>query len=176
MEFVGRGDMSLYGLALLFWIGLILAVTEGHPHERALLLRVCVSVVYASSALSKTNPAWLAGEDIARMASSRTHPTLLLELAGSAGRQLLPILIVVVEAWMAIGLWLRVTRRATAGIGFVLHSALIMVASATMTGLANLTVLNLGLVAMYLAFWRPIVPPDHRGEHPAPASAAPLRR
>jgi hypothetical protein len=55
LEAVLRSTLMPYGLAMIAWIAVIIAVTEGRPSERALLLRVSVTVIYlfASSSSSR---------------------------------------------------------------------------------------------------------------------------
>ncbi len=141
---------------LLGWFGLLLAVSEGCPRERALLIRVCVTCVYAFTALSKLNPAFLAGDQIVELARTREQLAAFRPLlAGSAGVAV-AWLTVATEAWLAIGLWLRRTRVATAILGVVLHVVLVVVASRGWAGVTFLTVLNGGLVVGYLAFFVPL--------------------
>jgi hypothetical protein len=138
---------------LLGWFGLILAVTQGRPDERSLLIRVCVTCVYGFTALSKTNPSFLAGDQIVNLVDTRPHMEAFRPLAVSAWGVVLAWGTVLAEGWMAIGLWLRRTRVATAVFGVVLHVLLTAVAARGWGGIAFLTVLNGLLVVGYLAFF-----------------------
>jgi hypothetical protein len=138
---------------LLGWFGLILAVTHGRPDERSLLIRVCVTCVYGFTALSKTNPSFLAGDQIVNLTDTREHMEWFRPVAVTTWGVVLAWGTVLAEGWMAIGLWLRRTRLATAIFGVVLHAMLTGVAARGWTGIAFLTVLNGLLVVGYLAFF-----------------------
>jgi hypothetical protein len=146
-------------LALLAWMCLLLAVTDGRPHERSLLIRVCVSCVYGFTALAKMNPSFLAGEQLAMLAATRAQLGPLESLLTSRAGLALAVLTVAVEAWLAVGLWLRRTRRATATAGIVFHVVLVATATTgSVFGLLLLVVLNGLLLAGYVAFFdaRPV--------------------
>jgi hypothetical protein len=138
---------------LLGWFGLILAVTHGRPDERSLLIRVCVTCVYGFTALSKTNPSFLAGDQIVNIVDTRDHMEMFRPVAESAWGVVLAWGTVMAEGWMAIGLWFRRTRVATVVFGVVLHIMLTAVAARGWSGIAFLTVLNGLLVVGYLAFF-----------------------
>lgn len=138
---------------LLGWFALIVAVTQGSRGERALLLRVCVSCVYGFTALAKLNPSFLAGEQIVYLAATRDHLEVFQALAASGWGVAAAWGTVLVELWLAVGLWWRRTRRATAILGGAFHLALVLVASGGFAGVVFLGVLN-GLVVLgYLAFF-----------------------
>lgn len=149
VEMLARPMVDSEPVILLAWIGAIVLITEGEPRERAFLLRVCTATIYAFAAASKTNPSWLAGEGVRGMAIAR-------ELLGEPLALLFPLAVILVEAWMALGLWFRSTRRMTAATGIGFHLALITIVSASFVDVLALIVLNLGLVAMYPAFWYPL--------------------
>jgi hypothetical protein len=158
-QFIGQPDVTNSPVALLFWASVIVCVSEGRPHERALLLRVCVTCVYAFAALTKMNPAVLAGDGMVRIAMTRPHWQWALELLSGPVGVTLAWVTILVELWLAVGLWFRQTRLATAALGVGLHVLLLPVAATSWgSGLAFLFVLNFGLVAMYPAFWTSIRP------------------
>ena len=169
-EYLIRQSLMLDGLALLFWIAVIMAMTEHRQNERALLLRVCVTVVYAFAALSKLNPSWLAGDGLVRLAESRPQLDPLVDHFASSAGIVLAGLVVAVEGWLAFGLWCRRTRLASAAIGVAFHLLVASASISTVTGLSHLVVLNFGLVVMYPAFWhpvrrRPVVDPHTQPPH-----------
>ncbi|MFP3906833.1 MAG: hypothetical protein ACLFWR_07355 [Acidimicrobiales bacterium] len=154
---VGPGGDLHSGLALLWWVGLTLAVTEGHPEERALLIRATVTIVYAFAAIAKMNPSFLAGEQLIGMAVDRPQLSGFEELMRSNVGLVLSWLTIAAEAWLAVGLWIRRTRLATAILGAGLHVVFILAAhNGTHWDIAFVTVLNLTLVASYLAFFHPL--------------------
>jgi hypothetical protein len=147
----GRG-----GDDFLIWLAVIVAASEGHPRERALLLRVMLSTVYGFAVLSKLNPAWLAGDQTLDLVQSQAHLAPLLPLVTSSFGPALGWAVLAVEAWLAIGLWFQRTRMPTAVVGMLTHAALIVAATESLDSFLLLLPLNLGLVAMYLAFWHPV--------------------
>lgn len=152
-------DISNSPVVLLCWAGVIVAGTVDHPHERALLLRVCVTCVYGFTALAKVNPSFLAGDQMVRIATTRDHMAWSLDLMAGPVGILMAVFAVLTEFTLAAGLWWRRTRRATALVGVGLHTVLVVVATTTWDrGVLFLLVLNFGLVAMYPAFWHPIRP------------------
>lgn len=152
-EALGRPAVGNSPLFLMLWAAVIVTATEGQPLERALLLRVCASTVYAYAALSKINPSWLAGEGVWNIANTRPIMAPFLDLFSSPAGVALAVIVVAVEGWMAVGLWFRRTRTITAAMGLVLHTAMLPVAASSLSGLTFLVVLNFGLVALYPAFW-----------------------
>lgn len=139
---------------LLGWFALILAVTEGRPTaERSLLIRVCVSCVYGFTALAKVNPAFLAGDQLVYLTETRAHLTAFQDLAASGWGVAASWATVAAEGWLAIGLWFRRTRLATALFGAGLHVVLVAAAFRGIDGIVFLTVLNGLLVVGYLAFF-----------------------
>lgn len=165
---------NLTGLELLAWIALIVAVTERRPHDRALLLRTCATVVYAFTALTKLNPSWLAGEGVAGLILRRSQLTSFQFVADSASlATAVAIGIVALEAWLAMGLWIRRTRSATAAVGVLMHAAFVVLASPNMWAAVHLTIFNFGLVACYPAFWSSIRPPSRTEKRSVTPSDAP---
>lgn len=150
-------------VVLLLWLAVILLVTDRHPDERALLLRICVSCVYGFTALAKTNPSFLAGDQLVWITKTRPHMGWAHDLMAGPVGVLLATATVVTEFWLAIGLWLPRWRTATAALGAGLHVILIPVAATSWTrGVLFLLVLNAGLLVMYPAFWRPVPRLRHR--------------
>ncbi len=148
------------GLALFAWIGIILAVTDGRPEERALLVRVLVTTVYAFAALTKLNPTFIDGDQLVGIFESRERwDTFVPAIRGGLGIALSWVGMLA-EASLAVGMWWPRTRRLTALLGLVVHPVFIVVATyGTVPDMAFITVLNLLLVVSYLAFWEPIAPP-----------------
>ena len=145
---------NLTGLELLVWLGLIVAVTQGRPHDRALLLRTCVTVVYGFAALTKLNPSWLAGEGIVGLIVRRGQLAPFMFVAESQSLSIVAAgAVVLTEAWLAIGLWHGRTRWATALVGVLMHTGFVILASPNPWAAAHLFVFNFGLVACYPAFW-----------------------
>lgn len=169
-EYVVREDVSSNALALLFWIGVIVVATQGAPQERSLLLRTCVTVVYAFTALSKINPSWLAGEGLIVISETRPHMEALSGLFAGPSGVTLAVIVVAYEVCLALGLWFERTRKATAAAGIIFHAVLVASANLTIVSLSHLVVLNFGLVAMYPAFWHPVhrnaVDCTHAQPHP----------
>ncbi len=149
------------GLALFAWIGLILAMTEGRPHERALLLRVLVSSVYAFAAVSKLNPTFLEGHQLVGIFLSRDRWDGVLPFLEGPGGLVLSWGAIATEGWLAIGLWLPRARRATVALGLIMHPTLIAIATyGSVPDVAFLIALNMLIVVSYLAFFEPIGPPN----------------
>lgn len=145
---------NLTGLELLVWVSLIVAVTEGRPYDRALLLRTTVTVIYAFAAVTKVNPSWLAGEGIAGLIERRPQLSVFEFVANSPQLStVVAVGVIAIESWLAIGLWNRRTRAVTAAIGIIMHSAFVIGASPNLWAAAHLVVFNFGVVACYLAFW-----------------------
>ena len=139
---------------LLLWVAAIIFVTDEHPGERALLLRVCVSCVYGFTALAKINPAFLAGDQMVNIAMTRPHMGWTLALVSGPAGVALAWGTVAVELWLAVGLWFERTRLLTAATGVAMHLLLVPVAAFSFDGsVPFLLVLNGGLLAMYPAFW-----------------------
>lgn len=171
LEFVLRTP-QLTGLELMAWLALIVATTEGHPKDRALLLRTCASVVYAFVALSKLNPSWLAGDGLVGLVTSYDHLAMFRSVVESPGVAVtMAVAVICLEGWMAIGLWHRRTRTVTAVVGVLLHLGLVAVASTNVWAVVHLSVFNFGLVACYPAFWAEYRRLPRSGEVPASATA-----
>ncbi|MFA9431675.1 HTTM domain-containing protein [Egicoccus sp. AB-alg2] len=138
---------------LFSWLAIILLATHEHPFERALLLRVMVSVVYGFAVLSKLNPVWLAGDQIAVLGRKVWQLQPFRPILLSSWVVVIAVAVLFVEAWLAIGLWFRRTRVPTAFLGVLTHCMLIVGASRDLLAFSDLLALNLGLLAMYPAFW-----------------------
>lgn len=158
---LGPGQQLHSALALLLWISVLLAISHDRPAERALLIRFLVTSVYVFAVLTKLNPSFLTGEQIRGIVADRPHLAPLVGVVGSPLSHLAAWITVGAEAWLAVGLWFHRTRFPTAVLGIVLHLALITVANnGTVWDVAFLAVLNLGLVASYLAFFEPVRPAE----------------
>jgi len=138
---------------LLLVFAVIVAVTVGHADEREALLRTLVTSVYLYTALSKLNPSFLAGEQLAMVVTTR--PQLGWAAGFVEGRAAvgLAVLTIAVEIALAGGLWVRRTRRATATVGVAVHLAFTLGVGRGVDGVAALAILNFGLVAAYPAFF-----------------------
>lgn len=151
-----HSDRSNSPVVLLLWAAVIVAATDRCPLERALLLRVCVTCVYGFTALAKTNPSFLAGDQMVRIATTREHMAWAMDLMMGPVGVLLALATVLSEYTLAVGLWFTRTRMMVALLGIVLHITLIPAAASSWRDVFFLIVLNAGLVAMYPAFWSPI--------------------
>ena len=141
-------------LALMAWFGLILAVTEGRPAERALLIRTCVTTVYAFAALTKLNPVFVGGDQIANVITTRPQLQFLAGATTTTAVVSLALLTILIEGWLAVGLWFSSTQRWTAALGVVFHLVLLVSAPrGTLWGFALLVLLNGLLVVGYIAFF-----------------------
>lgn len=166
-------------LALFLWAGLLLAASEGRPHERALLLRVMATVVYAFAALSKMNPSFLAGEQLLAIVRGREHWAFLVPLMAGPGGVVLSWVGVALEAAIPAGLWWRRTRTIAVAAGLLLHGTfVVLVSRGTLPDAAMLLCLNGLLVACYPAFYAPIRPPyvpEEAATGASPEGSAPDR-
>jgi hypothetical protein len=141
---------------LLMWLALSVALTEHRPAERALLVRITVTTVYAFAAVAKLNPSFLAGEQIAAMAADRSQLEWLVPVASGVWGPMIAWATIAAEGGLAIALWLPRTRRPAALIGGLMHVTFILAAhQGTLWDVAHVATLNLGLVAGYLAFFEP---------------------
>jgi hypothetical protein len=157
-------------LALFLWAGVLLAVTEGRPHERALLLRVMATVVYGFAAVSKLNPSFLAGEQLLAIVRGREHWAFLVPLMASQAGVVLSWLGVLLEAAVPAGLWFRRTRVVAVVGGLCLHLAFItLVTRGSLPDLAHLVALNGLLIACHPAFFAAIRPPEAGASGTVPA-------
>jgi hypothetical protein len=154
---------------VFLWIAIILYVTEGRPHERAFLVRVMLSVVYGFAAVVKLNPAWLAGDQLVRLAYLSPVLGPVTDLIASPVGRLIAVAVILTEGWLAIGLWFRRTRAGTALLGVAMHTGIVVTATLDLDMFFELVALNFSLVAMYVAFWFPITGSvSHRhGRHDA---------
>lgn len=144
------------GLALFGWFGLILAVT-GRDDERALLLRVQVSVVYGFAAIAKLNPTFLDGDQLRGIFRSRGRWEAPVELLEGGTGTAVALGALAIEVFLAVALWFPRTRRVAVVVGVVAHVAFIVVAShGPLHDTAFLLVLNGLLVAAYPAFFSPL--------------------
>lgn len=149
VELLARPAVDNTPVILLAWVAAILLVTPDEPAERALLLRVCATVVYTFAALSKINPSWLRGEGIARVDLIRDH-------LGPAAVVALAVLVIASELAVAGGLWVVGTRRLAVVLGVLLHVGIVATVSRNVRDVLFLGVLNGGLVGLYPAFWAPV--------------------
>jgi hypothetical protein len=140
-------------LTLLLWIAVCFAATADDERELALVLRVLVTAAYAFAAAWKLLPTWLDATQLAGIVGRADHLTWLRPLVGSSAGPPLAAAAFAIELWLAIGLWLRRTRVLTAALGLGFHLALVVLAATNLRSVVYLTVLNLGLVALYPAFW-----------------------
>lgn len=138
--------------SLIGWVAFIVAVTVGNPQQRATLLKVCATVVYAFAAGSKLNPDFLNADQLVYLIDTRPHLELFRPLVESSWGPLLAVATVAGEAWMAIGMWWSRTRRLTIAFGISLHATLVVAAAMDVYSFAELIVLNGLLVVCYIAF------------------------
>jgi hypothetical protein len=152
-EYLLFSDWGMYALIFLAWVGVIAAACQGRPEERALLLRVLVSVVYGFAALTKVQPWWWAGDNLLSLARARGQAAFLEPLLHGPLLPVVATAVILTEAVLALGMWHRRTRAATAVLGVLLHLCLWAPAVQGVDSGANLAVLNFGLVALYPSFW-----------------------
>lgn len=172
--FLGPGRNLADPAGLFVWFGLAVAVTDRRPLERALLVRVTVTAAYGFACLSKLNPSWLAGEQIAALSIDRSQLHPFQELFHTDVAVVIAWLTALAEGAVPLALWFRRTRVPAAAVGAVMSVVFIAVANnGTVWDIVNIIVLTGLLVAGYLAFFCPIRPPqDARGgDRPVDAAA-----
>lgn len=156
----GPGPQLTDAMALFAWIGLILVVSEGRPLERALLVRVLITVVYLFAALSKLNPSFLNGDQLVGILLSRDRFVSLVPTLQSDLGTMLAVGALMAETVIALGLWFERSRRYVIALGVAMHVTFVVVANyGTLEDVVFLTVLNGLLIASYLAFFEPISNP-----------------
>ena len=170
--FLWPGDRLGEALAMFVWVGVIIAVTEGRDEERALLVRVMVTTVYAFAALTKLNPSFLSGEQLIALSLDRSQLEPFESMLRAGWAQPLSFGVIALEGWLAVGLWIRRTRVPTIVVGAVAHVAFVLGAhNGTVWDVAFVTVLNGTLVVSYLAFLAPtpagVTLMSRRSERPA---------
>jgi hypothetical protein len=115
---------------------------EGWP---VLLLKLQLSIVYASTAIQKLNPTFLRGG----MLQGSLRFAIPSKLAVA-----LSLAVIVTECFLAVGLWLRITRRPAMLVGVLLHSSFLF-----MLVLGPLLVaFGFEMLSLYLLFLR--IAPD----------------
>lgn len=142
-------DLFNQHLALIGWIGLWLALLDGEQQRMA--LRVQLSIVYGFGALAKLNPWFLSGSVLEAGPGSR------MDLPASAW-VVLAVGTVVIEGWLAVGLWFDRTRAVSIVLGVALHVGIIATMATGATSLVRMIVFNGLCVALYLAFTRSAAP------------------
>lgn len=170
--FLGPGNHLTEPLALFWWLGLAVAVTDRRPLERALLVRVTVSATYGYACLNKLNPSFLAGEQIAALAVERSQLQPFESILRSDASIAIAVAALVTEGALAVALWFRRTRTIAAVVGVVMSLTFIYAAhNDTVWDVAFIIVLTMLLVVSYLAFFCPIRPEDDGSTRDAPARA-----
>lgn len=155
-----------YAILLIGWLALVLFVAPHHRHDQLVMARILLSTVYAFSALSKIQPAWLMGENLHKLAATRGQAAWLESFLAPPWLWVAAAAVVVIELWLAIGLWFRRTRLLTAVAGVLLHLGLTILATrGGMQGLLHLVALNGGLLLLYPAFWQRLLPDNAPGHH-----------
>lgn len=153
VEFATMGWWHKEGVAMLAWLTLVMAVSEGRSDERSFLIRMLATVVYSFAVITKLNPSWLAGDGVLALLS--VHPTLswtapVVELPGVAVA--IALFIIAVEGFLAVGLWFASTRRYAMAVGVVMHSLFIILLARDVFSFIHLLALNGGLMLCYPAF------------------------
>ena len=140
-------------LGLIGWIAAILWMFPS-MEDRRLLLRTLTTTLYAFATLSKLTPDFLSGAVLS--AHLPTRPVgRLLGLDALLGRPLvaLSVLTIVVEGWLAAGLWFERTRHCTVFLSIGFHSlVLVLMAENTMSFL-RLFIFNGLALLLYVAFF-----------------------
>lgn len=105
-----------------------------------LLLKIQLSIIYASTAMAKINPSFLRGEVL--QAS--------LRFADVPGKLAIALSLIAVgaECFLALALWFRVTRRPAMLVGFLLHSSFVVL----LEWGPQLIAFELEMLALYVLF------------------------
>ncbi len=105
-----------------------------------LLLKIQLSIIYASTAISKINPSFLSGEVLQSS----------LRFAEVPGKLAIALSLVAIgaECFLAVALWFRVTRRAAMLVGFLLHSSFVVL----LEWGPQLVAFELEMLALYVLF------------------------
>ena len=105
-----------------------------------LLLKIQLSVVYASTAIAKINPSFLSGDVLQaslRFAEIPQRLAIALSLASIGA-----------ECFLAVALWFRVARRPGMLVGFLLHSSFVVL----LEWGPQLVAFELEMLALYVLF------------------------
>jgi hypothetical protein len=105
-----------------------------------LLLKIQLSIVYTTTAISKINPSFLSGDVL--QGSLR-----LPELPDWAAISL-AVVTIALEGFLALGLWFRATRRIAMLAGFVLHTSFVVL----LAWGPQLVAFGLEMAALYVLF------------------------
>lgn len=168
--FLGWGRHLSDPLALFWWLGLAVAVTDRRPLERALLVRVTVTVAYAFACVTKLNPSFPAGEQLVALAVERPQLHSLEDLFRGPMGVIIAWGTIVVEGALAVALWFPRTRVPAAIGGLVMSLTFIYVANNnSVWDVAFIIVLTMLLVVSYLAFFSPV--PSGRDAGGAPSQS-----
>jgi len=124
-------------LSLDAWRGGGKDFVEGWP---VLLLKIQLSIIYASTAIAKINPSFLRGEVL--------QVSLRFEEIPGKLAIVLSLLAIVTECFLALALWFRVTRRPAMLIGFLLHSSFLVL----LAWGPQLVAFELEMLALYVLF------------------------
>jgi hypothetical protein len=105
-----------------------------------LLLKIQLSIVYASTAMAKINPSFLRGEVLqASLRFAEIPSTLAIVLS---------LVAIATECFLALALWFRITRRPAMLVGFLLHSSFLMM----LEWGPMLVAFELEMLALYVLF------------------------
>jgi hypothetical protein len=166
-------DRQLYSnhLWLLFCLLALLAVTDcgaacaldarrrggpvrAVPAGPARLLQTQLTAVYAFAALAKLNPDFLSGSVLATHLHAVGPLALPAALRAAGPLAALAVASVALEAFLAVGLWLRRLRPAAFALGVGLHLAIVL----WMEPALPLAVFGLASVAVYPLYAAPSLP------------------
>lgn len=135
---------------LIVVICAIFVVGVSVPH----LLRVQLTLVYAFAVITKLNETYLSGSEL--YASMVQHsawqaavgvdpaPAFLISVAAAS---------IVVEAFLAVGLWFARTRRAALVVGVCFHVGLVVAVTDSVDQCVNLVVYGGLMLALYIPFF-----------------------
>jgi hypothetical protein len=106
------------------------------------LLKIQLSIIYASTAIAKINPSFLRGEVL----------QVSLRFAEVPGKLAIVLSLVTIgaECFLALALWFRVTRRPAMLVGFLLHSSFVVL----LDWGPQLVAFELEMLALYVLFPR----------------------
>lgn len=140
------------------------------PAWPVLLLRTQVSTLYAFTALAKLTPSFLDGSVL------RADAPALVALVDSAPVDVVPLLAwatVATELFLAVGLWLRATRRVAIALGLVLHTSILLALPGLLLELLPFALLTVGTYLLFLV--DPVTEPQRSGNSASSSSSSAAR-
>lgn len=127
-------------------------IREQVPQLPVTLIQIQISVVYLFSALSKVNEEFLPGSALFHLAQEAVVPPDLEPFAYVPLFMGIAVGVVVLELFIAVGLWFDRVRPAVFGIGLALHTGMILILSDRFRFAGRLMVFALLALSCYLLF------------------------